>query len=94
MRNRDRYFDQGLVFADEPGGIVDLDVISKAFATLPAPRASRPREYPCTLVGTFAQPRRWLPVTTSGRSPRCSARQTRECAAYVRAEARRAAGQN
>ena len=34
MRSRDRYADQGFVFADELGGMVDLDVISKAFATL------------------------------------------------------------
>jgi integrase len=34
MRNRDRYVDQGLVFADGLGGMVDLDSISKAFATL------------------------------------------------------------
>ncbi len=34
MRNRDRYADQGLVFADELGGMLDLDAISKAFATL------------------------------------------------------------
>ena len=34
MLNRDRYADQGLVFADELGGLVDLDAVSKAFATL------------------------------------------------------------
>ncbi len=34
MRNRDRYAEQGFVFADELGGIVDLDAISEAFATL------------------------------------------------------------
>ncbi|MGB6602121.1 MAG: tyrosine-type recombinase/integrase, partial [Candidatus Cybelea sp.] len=32
--SRDRYSEQGLVFADELGGIFDLDAISKAFATL------------------------------------------------------------
>ncbi|HEY2476377.1 MAG TPA: tyrosine-type recombinase/integrase [Candidatus Cybelea sp.] len=34
MRNRDRYHDQGLVFADEFGGILDLDAVSKAFAAI------------------------------------------------------------
>ncbi len=72
MRSRDRYADQGLVFADELGGMLDLDAISKAFATLARGRASRPRESRCTLVGTFAPPRRWWLVTTFGRSRRCS----------------------
>jgi integrase len=34
MRNRDRYDDQDLVFADEFGGVIDLDAMSKSFATL------------------------------------------------------------
>jgi integrase len=34
MLNRDRYADQGLVFADELGGLVDLDAVSKAFAAI------------------------------------------------------------
>jgi hypothetical protein len=33
MRNRDRYADQGLVFADELVGMLDFDSVSKAFAT-------------------------------------------------------------
>jgi integrase len=34
MRNRDRYLDGGLVFANDVGGILDLDAISKAFAAI------------------------------------------------------------
>jgi integrase len=34
MRNRDRYIDQSLVFADEVGGMLDLDTISKEFSSL------------------------------------------------------------
>lgn len=34
MRNRDRYLDQDLVFADDLGGMLDLDGISKLFAAL------------------------------------------------------------
>ena len=34
MLNRDRYDDQGLVFADDLGGLLDLDAISKAFSAL------------------------------------------------------------
>lgn len=34
MRNRDRYHDQGLVFADELGGMLDLDAVSKTFVAI------------------------------------------------------------
>ena len=34
MRNRNRYLDQGLVFADEFGGMLDLDAVSEAFAAI------------------------------------------------------------
>jgi integrase len=34
MRNRDRYHDQGLVFADELGVMLDLDAVSKTFAAI------------------------------------------------------------
>lgn len=34
MRNRDRYHDQGLVFADDIGAMLDLDAVSKAFAAI------------------------------------------------------------
>ncbi|HEY2476672.1 MAG TPA: site-specific integrase [Candidatus Cybelea sp.] len=34
MRNHDRYHDHGPVFADELGGMLDLDSVSKAFAAI------------------------------------------------------------
>jgi integrase len=34
MRHRDRYADQGLVFADDLGRMPDLDAVSKAFAAI------------------------------------------------------------
>jgi integrase len=34
MRNRDRYDEQGLVFANGLGGLLDLDAVSKAFAVI------------------------------------------------------------
>ena len=33
-RKRDRYEDQGLVFAGQLGGMLDLDAVSKAFAAI------------------------------------------------------------
>ncbi|HEY6486821.1 MAG TPA: hypothetical protein VIX83_10605 [Candidatus Cybelea sp.] len=34
MRNRDRYQDQGLVFADDLGAMLAVDAVSKAFAAI------------------------------------------------------------